>query len=38
MLFSASQHIPPVSAPSPTTATTGRRSPRTSKALATPSA
>ena len=26
MLFSASQHMPPVSAPSPTTATTGRRS------------
>jgi len=28
MLFRASQHIPPVSAPSPTTATTCRRSPR----------
>ena len=27
MLFSASQHIPPVSAPSPTTATTLRSSP-----------
>ncbi len=38
MLFRASQHMPPVSAPSPTTATTGRRSPRTSKALASPSA
>ena len=41
MLFSASQAIPPVSAPSPMTATTRCRlaaSPRSSKALARPSA
>ncbi len=38
MLFSASQHIPPVSAPSPTTATTLRDSPRSAYALASPSA
>ena len=39
MLFSASQHMPPVSAPSPTTATTWRlRCPVSSKALARPSA
>src|SRR3954464_13873671 len=36
MLFSASQAMPPVRAPSPTTATTGRVSPRTAKALASP--
>ena len=38
MLLSASQHIPPVSAPSPTTATTCRSSPRSAKALDRPSA
>ncbi len=39
MLFSASHAIPPVSAPSPTTATTQRfRSPRSWKPLAMPSA
>lgn len=38
MLFSASQHMPPVSAPSPTTATTERASPRSAYALASPSA
>jgi hypothetical protein len=38
MLLSASQHMPPVSAPSPTTATTWRRSPRSANALAIPSA
>ena len=38
MLFSASQHIPPVSAPSPTTATTCRlRWPVNSNALDNPS-
>ena len=38
MLFSASQAIPPVSAPSPITAATCRSSPRTANALARPSA
>ncbi|CAM5456370.1 hypothetical protein SVIOM342S_06627 [Streptomyces violaceorubidus] len=38
MLFSASQAMPPVSAPSPITATTWLRSPRTWRALARPSA
>ena len=38
MLLSASQHMPPVSAPSPTTATTCRCSPRSAYALASPSA
>ena len=38
MLLSASQAIPPVSAPSPITATTCRSSPRIAYALASPSA
>jgi hypothetical protein len=38
MLFSASQAMPPVSAPSPMTATTCPPSPRTARALARPSA
>ena len=38
MLFSASQAIPPVSAPSPITAATCRFSPRIENALASPSA
>ncbi len=38
MLLSASQHMPPVSAPSPTTATTVRWEPVSWNALARPSA
>jgi hypothetical protein len=40
MLFSASQHMPPVSAPSPTTATTSAVAarPESANALASPSA